>query len=231
MPQNLLEPTQIVYSTRRTLGIIIKPNGDLIVRSPKKLAVARINEFISKKSDWIIKHRGKLMTMQESNPKIYFTHGDLIDFKGKKLTLELNQDQTKTVIYDPINNRIIVNPLLGNPKEIIFKWLLREAQTVFEEEMKYWSEVMSLKFTHLKLSSAKSRWGSCSGRNSISLNWRLILAPNEILTYVIIHELAHIKHKNHSKQFWDLVENYDSNWKNSRKFLKGVSGRLIDLYS
>jgi len=231
MPQNLLEPTQIIYSSRRTLGLVIKPNGDLIVRCPKKLAVTKINELISKKEDWIIKHRERLLKNQASESKISFTDGDLIDFKGKKLTLEFNQNQIKKVIQDPFSQRLIVNPLLGNPKEIILKWLLKEAKTVFQEEMKYCSEVMNLKFTGLKFSSAKSRWGSCSGRNSISLNWRLILVPHEILTYVIIHELAHIKHKNHSKQFWDLVSKYDQNWKVNRKYLKHEGGRLIEVYS
>ncbi len=230
MSQNLLEPSQILYSTRRTLGLIIKQNGDLIVRSPKKLSLDKIRDFIAKKEDWIIKHRESLLLRENLEPKISFENNDLIDFKGEKLRLEFNQNQTKKVICDHQGQILFINPLLGNPKDLVLEWLLNQAKIVFAEEVKYHSAVMNLKYKDLKLSNAKSRWGSCSGSNSISLSWRLILVPKEILGYVIIHELAHIKHKNHSKAFWELVSKYCPTWKSDRKFLKCSGSRLFKIY-
>lgn len=88
----------------------------------------------------------------------------------------------------------------------------------------YWSGVMNLQYTSFRLSSAKTRWGSCSGKNSINLNWRLVMTPNEVIDYVVIHELAHIKQKNHSVKFWEIVQKYDPLWKHRRKWLRENQG-------
>jgi predicted metal-dependent hydrolase len=85
---------------------------------------------------------------------------------------------------------------------------------------------MNLQYKNLRLSSAKTRWGSCSGQNTISINWRLSILPEELLEYVIIHELAHIKEKNHSSKFWDLVSQFCPDYKQKRKELKGY-GRIL----
>jgi len=96
------------------------------------------------------------------------------------------------------------------------------AKINFEQRLKYWSQIMNLKYEILRITTAKTLWGSCSGRGKISLNWKLQLMPFESLEYVIIHELAHLRHQNHSSKFWNLVEQYCPNYKLTRKQLKGV---------
>jgi predicted metal-dependent hydrolase len=91
-----------------------------------------------------------------------------------------------------------------------------------------WSKIMGVEHTKTRISSAKTRWGSCSFTNTVSINWRLILLPKDCLEYVIIHELAHITEKNHSKNFWNIVEKHYPNYKQTRKTLQ--SHQLI-LYS
>jgi predicted metal-dependent hydrolase len=83
-----------------------------------------------------------------------------------------------------------------------------------------WSQTMNVVYEKTRISSAKTRWGSCSFTNTISINWRLILLPEECLEYVIIHELAHITEKNHSKNFWNIVETYCPDYKTTRKTLQ-----------
>jgi predicted metal-dependent hydrolase len=100
------------------------------------------------------------------------------------------------------------------------KELKSQSRIVLKDSLDNWSEVMNLKYTKFRLSSAKTRWGSCSGRDVISLNWRLILTAPDLINYVVIHELAHVKQKNHSDKFWSLVEKYDPDYKAHRKSLK-----------
>ncbi len=97
----------------------------------------------------------------------------------------------------------------------------KKARVLLKSRLDHWSEVMDLNYTKFRLSSANTRWGSCSGKNVISLNWRLALVPLELLDYVAIHELAHVKEKNHSKSFWDLVGKFDLDFKNHKNQLKG----------
>lgn len=87
---------------------------------------------------------------------------------------------------------------------------------------------MDVRPEKLRISSARTRWGSCSAKGTISLTWRLVMAPPEILDYVIVHELAHLKVKNHSSAFWKVVETYLPGYQNQRKWLK-QNGHTLDL--
>lgn len=99
-------------------------------------------------------------------------------------------------------------------------WYKKEARRVFTERLNYFAQLHDLTYKTLRLSSARTRWGSCSRRKSINLNWRLILAPPEILDYVVAHELSHTVHMNHSKRFWAQVEAMMPNHKIQKKWLK-----------
>ena len=95
-----------------------------------------------------------------------------------------------------------------------------EAKNIIFDRIAYYAEKYGFKYSKLRLSSAKTRWGSCSSNGTISINWNLIFAPTRITDYVIIHELCHTRHHNHSKRFWDEVEKYVPDYKTRLKWLK-----------
>ncbi len=88
---------------------------------------------------------------------------------------------------------------------------------------------MGVKYQNITLRDTTSRWGSCSQNGNLSFSWRLIFAPYEVLRYVVIHELAHLREMNHSKNFWDIVAKFDANYKQHRKWLK-ANGKLLHSY-
>lgn len=107
--------------------------------------------------------------------------------------------------------------------------LKKQARISILERLESYSRIMNLTYKKFRLSGAKSRWGSCSGKNTISINWRLVLAPPEVLDYVIIHELAHIAEKNHSPRFWKWVASFDLEFKSHKKWLKDNGFRLFQV--
>jgi hypothetical protein len=115
-----------------------------------------------------------------------------------------------------------------NLEEIDKQKQKKESKRIISEAVNHWSTTMGLAFKNIRISSARTRWGSCSHQNTISINWRLSLLPPELLEYVVIHELAHIKEKNHSSKFWDLVEQYCPDWKQKRLELKKY-GSILEL--
>ena len=104
----------------------------------------------------------------------------------------------------------------------------KKARVELQKRLEELSTETGLKYTKFRLSSAKTRWGSCSSKDVISLNWRLVFMPPEVIDYVVIHELAHTKEKNHSKNFWDLVAIYDPGFRVNRKKLKELSLTYIN---
>lgn len=101
--------------------------------------------------------------------------------------------------------------------------LIDRAPQIFLEETDVWVTRMNVEPTQIKITKAKTLWGSCNSRNQIRLNWRLLLVPQQCREYVIIHELAHIKHKDHSKDFWEFVGRFCSDYKNIRAQLHEYS--------
>jgi predicted metal-dependent hydrolase len=116
------------------------------------------------------------------------------------------------------NHKLSNNQLTLNETQI--KAHRAHAKQTIPEQVLKWSQIMGVTHTKTRISSAKTRWGSCSFTNTISINWRLILLPEQCLEYVIIHELAHITEKNHSKNFWNIVEKYCPDYKTTRKTLQ-----------
>ena len=109
------------------------------------------------------------------------------------------------------------------PKKQISK---TQARQIIAPRVQYYASILKFKYQNIKITSAQKRWGSCSVQNNLNFPQRLALAPQEIIDYVVVHELCHIKHKNHSKNFWSEVEKLMPNYKKHRKWLKN-KGYLI----
>ena len=90
------------------------------------------------------------------------------------------------------------------------------------------SQIMNVRYNSVKIKNYKSRWGSCSSKGDISFNWKIIFAPENIIEYLVVHELSHLIHFNHSKLFWSKVEEFQYNYKENRKWLK-ENGYKLDL--
>lgn len=111
-------------------------------------------------------------------------------------------------------------PIHANEDPALVNKHKKYARKIFEAKVAYFQQFTGGKYTSITIRDQKTRWGSCSGSGTLSFNWRLILAPTEILDYVVVHELCHLTHMNHSKEFWELVGNVIPDYKARRKWLK-----------
>lgn len=98
----------------------------------------------------------------------------------------------------------------------------RQIRQAFEKRAEYYSNLMGVTYGNITIRNQKTRWGSCSGRGNLNFNYRLYYMPEELMDYVVVHELAHRIHMNHSAEFWNVVERYCPNWKTLRTRLKTV---------
>lgn len=208
----LLTPNQIVKSKRKTISLVIKNNGDFIIRAPLNAKNKDIDKFIHQKENWIIKKR----TEQFSNAvmPLTFNGEEQISILGKVYNL----------IYDDVFRAKIVNDQIllpsKNPKDNLVLLLKKIAKNHLRERVDFFSNKFDLSYASVSISNAKTCWGSCSFSNKLHFTYKLIMCPEEIVDYIVIHELCHTKIKNHSAKFWELVMNYNPCYKTHEQWLK-----------
>ena len=127
----------------------------------------------------------------------------------------------KRVEFNPENGVVtVVADDFDAAKTEISQHLKREARVLFQERLDFFGEKMGLKAEALRIGDQRTRWGSCSSKGTISLNWRLVMAPPEVLDYIVIHELAHLEEMNHSAKFWAIVKTFCPDYKAQEEWLK-----------
>jgi len=220
-----------IKRTKRRKTIMIQVKDGLVeVRAPFKIEQKEIDSFVLQKMGWI----KKKLSLQKSIKKLIrkkFKNEENFQFLGKDLKLKITISENKKSYIDDKFIYLVLNNNKENFKEKIkekLETLFREtAKDVFKN--KTLNEAKKIKVTPKKIivRSYKRRWGSCSHKKDISYNWKLIMAPEKIIRYVIIHELCHLVHFNHSRDFWKSVEKIIPDYKSSKEWLK-LNQHLLD---
>lgn len=210
--QDLLKPTQIVKSKRKSISLIIKHNGDFIIRAPINVKDADIIKFVTQKAQWIISKRKE--QLNNSLTPLSFNLDDKLTLLGQVYDI-VYSDVVRTKVVD---NQIFVSK--EKPKEKLIVFLKKFAKQHITERVKVIANMLNFNYNSISISSAKSCWGSCSAQNRLHFTYKLMLCPEDVVDYVIVHELCHTKVKNHSSQFWNLVKRCCPNYKMFEKWLK-----------
>lgn len=148
-------------------------------------------------------------------------------YLGNKIKVTVLKNTSKPILLT--DNQLVINEsYVEYYEKLINYWLEKKAKEYLPQRTLEISKTTGLRFKKVIIKDVKSRWGSCSHKGTISLNWRLIKAPISVIDYVIIHELAHTIEMNHSKAFWKIVEKHEPNWKSSRKWLRDNSAICLD---
>lgn len=213
---------QLIRSKRKTLSLKINSNAELIVRAPNRLSVKKIEQFIKEKSNWIDKKSTSIQTKKSQKPN--YIEGEKFLYLGSEYPLSVNTSHAKGLCFDGQMFSLDI----GGEKEFL-AWYKAAFKKVALPRLNYYADLYQLNYQQVRLKMQKTLWGSCSGVNNINLNYLLIMAPMNVIDYVIVHELAHTKIKNHSKDFWQLVESMLPKYKASKSWLKEHGYKLHNL--
>ena len=203
---------------RKNLYISIK-DGQVLLKIPYGYSKEKAYDFLLSKSDWIKK------ALAKQTPNFGFKtyeNGEKVKLLGKEYTLRLIESNKFFAPYFSENEIIVSINKSINQERIAYyinKLLLDFATREIECSCKKLCQITGLYPKKVSIKQMKSRWGSCSSNDNISINYDIIYHDRECLEYVIIHELCHLKYMNHSKDFWDLVEKYCPDRKRIRKLL------------
>lgn len=219
----------IIRSKRKTASLRIKQDGTVEVRGPRLMSDAFVRDFVRAKSDWIIQKRKEVIEHQKKKRTHDFKSGDVFQYLGEEYVLTLVAAGRKRVeLLREEPNKMMVHTTSFEPKAVekqIKEWYKNQVTTYIEERVAYYSQMIPGKVASITMENRKTRWGSCNSRGELTLNWRLIMAPPEIIDYVVVHEMCHLKHMDHSKEFWRAVGSVLPDYKVRVKWLKenGIS--------
>ena len=208
---------QIIRSNRKTLSLSINENADLVVRAPRHVSYDEIQKFIYEKSAWIDNQQRLIKARLEDNLNQFSSAQCL--YLGSLYPLKIDNNSIEPISFDGhvftianVNRETISLPLKS--------WYKKRFIEVALPRLSYFSDKHKLKVNQVRVKEQKTLWGSCSSKNNINLNYLLIMAPMKVIDYVIVHELVHTIHKNHSSKFWQKVETIMPNYKDARYWLK-----------
>ncbi len=214
---------RIIRSRRKTIALIIDPDGNLTVRAPIGVSPMLIDRFVRDKSEWIQKNQA---VARSRKLKVHqYLPGELFYYLGKGYPLEYREKQEKLLVLER-SFMMNVNAR-QHPAEIFKNWYKAEAKRIFTERTAFLGHKFGLTYNQIRITSARTRWGSCSSKMNLSFSWRLVMAPLASIDYVIIHELIHVEHPNHSKRFWERVRSIEPDYKSHRSWLKQNGNQLM----
>lgn len=218
-------------SARRSIGFAIDSTG-LTITAPRWVTLADIETAITEKQRWIFTKLIEWQTRVEQRalPKVDWKDGAEVPYLGQPVRVKLGSPQG-TLAFSAEDAALQVPlPLQADPQQIkdrVQGWLQGEAKRLFGERLAIYAEKLGVNYRAYALSSAATRWGSCSSDGKIRLNWRLIHFPLSIIDYVVAHELAHLREMNHSPRFWQTVESIFPEFREARQTLKSHPPELL----
>lgn len=224
-------------SSRRSIGFMIDDDG-LRVTAPRRVTQIDIDNAIRAKQRWIVTkllERGERREQRQQRPPIEWKEGARLPFLGGEITLRLEEASRSHCQYDAASRELWIGVVPGlsewQLKERIKLWFQAEAKRLFKERLDHYAPLLGVAYSAFALSSAGSRWGSCTVQGAIRLNWRLIHYPLALIDYVVAHELAHLREMNHSPAFWAAVGEIYPDYDGARLALRKQSHEMPVLFA
>lgn len=205
----------IVYSNRKTIALVVKPGAILEIRAPMRADRQQIEKILLNRKEWVEKNLQKMD--KKKVPLKQYKPGEDFLFLGKKYPLMLVSDYRSRVYFE--NAFFISVHFAHKAKAMMQTWYKEKAFEIINERIVKFSKIMGVQYKSIGIRYNKTRWGSCSSSGNLNFSWRLIMAPLEIIDYVVVHELAHIAQHNHSRLFWKEVATYFPEYKKAKVWL------------
>lgn len=228
---------KIIKKKKKNITIRISKNGDVVVTSPIYVDDKYIYNLVEGKSNWIIEKLKEIEKIKNEQRKIEYKNGGKIEYLGKKFIIDISEDNVDKISINLRDENLVIKlpKYKGNIiteeylKTVIETFLKEQAKVILKERVELLSGKYNLIPNRVVNKEQKTIWGSCSNKGNINLNWRLVIMPIDVIDYVVVHELCHLKHHNHSNRFWNLVKDIIPDYEDKKRWLKENGGRIMNI--
>ena len=216
---------EIIRTKRKSIALIVKRDGRLVVRAPLNVPDVDIQAWVNKKSTWIEdKKQFVAATYPKSVPKEY-VNGEGFWYLGRIFKLEIMEiDQDQPLL---LSDRFYLRGSDLNKAIMVFEaWYRRQALEIISQRVEWFAQRNGSNYKQVKVTQAHTRWGSCSRYGTLSFSWKLVMAPMQVIDYVVVHELVHTVEKNHGKAYWNRVKLVMPDYRQQIEWLD-INGHLL----
>jgi len=222
-------PVEIQWKSVKGINITVSWDGKVRVTAPKNLDESKIREVLQRRAQWIESKLKEMRRRIDSRPMpTQFLSGETVWVLGKPMTLQVKEGKEGVRMKD---GKLVVQVERVEReavRAVLVSWLSSLAQRVLTKKVKKFSRLVGAKPTEIELRDWKRKWGLCkSDRGILRFNWRLVQLPEELIDYIVVHELVHLKHARHGKAFWVLLSKILPNYQQRKERLKEWINALL----
>ncbi len=211
---------------RKHIQLSAAGDGRVHMKAPHRCSLEQAEAVLVKHGTWALRALERVEVALRRRPS--FTDGCELPLRDARLRLRLNSAVRPGVRRIGGELRLAGPDLAVEPvRNLLERWYRAEARAYFGEQLTRFGSVLDVSPGRLSIRAQKARWGSCSWRGDISLNWRLMLLPGSLTEYVTVHELCHLRHLDHSRAFWDMVATQIPDWREPRAQLRAFEPSLL----
>lgn len=224
---------ELIKSNRKSVEIKLKSNGQVVIKGPKHMMQDQCEKILEQKWDWILENLQKFNDRQSQEKHRHYKEEEIFNILGEKITIKILHQSLNTSKLKKLSGEWILSVPEEWDKEKIIEVLIphfkASLKKYMEARIRYYEPMFSKKVKSLTIRNQSTKWGSCSSKQGLNFNYRLIFAPLEIIDYLVVHEMSHLEHMNHSKSYWKKVYSVMPDYEKKDQWLK-INGHKLSVY-
>jgi len=213
----------IKRSRRKSVSIYVTKEAKIEVHAPLKLSKTYIDNLVSEKEEWLLTHLSKMKQELQKRDTFRLENHNMVLILGSEYPI--CDTSENTAVFDGASVSLPLGDFAWR-KEAMIKLYKRLAHDILPQIVEKHASIMNVSPKSMRITSAKTRWGSCSGDNRLNFSWYLMMTPMSVIDYVVVHELSHMLEHNHSAAFWGIVSRFCPDFQKEKQSLKVLSQRL-----
>jgi predicted metal-dependent hydrolase len=224
--------TRLAYQIRRshrraTVSIAVVPNAGLVVTAPKQATTARLDELVRRKGAWIVQRLKRQSELSLSLPEREFVSGETFKYLGRqyRLRVQTGAPESQVRLHGPY--LVLATAGAAHGRRALVEWYRSKARAYLPRRAAHWAVKLDLPAPRILIAEPPKRWGSTAKNRTIRINWRILQATASLVDYVLAHELVHLIHENHSRDFWATLGQIMPDYEARKKRLRAMGPRLV----
>jgi predicted metal-dependent hydrolase len=215
---------KLIYSKRKTIAVTVERDRSVVVRAPEGIDASEVRTAVAAKKLWIYEKLRHPQKYGKSVPAKEFVSGETVLYLGRSYRLEVQKGEEDIRF---VGKFVVTGATRDRANSLFAKWYRARANEQISERVARHARNLGVQFNAVHVTDLKYRWGSCTPKNNLNFNWKLIQAPVFVIDYVIVHELAHLLEDNHTPRFWTIVKAQIPDYEKAKSWLR-THGELLD---